>query len=360
LDTSILPGELRVDAAEIISGEDFTTTLSGTVTFPIAFLDVAQSVVPGGVATAQLLDARTIVQVRTGATEADADGDAIPGTVLPTDVEALEPGPTSFCEFSLGTCSVTTTQECIDPMIPCPAGETCEGITGENVKPCDQANDNPDGSNPACLPVGPDGPVCQDPIILVAIPTSDDCAPGGVCDGLGKIGPGSQCDLNGFCVTGGLTVALKAVEQTYTAESTGDVLFGWADEGLIGPTLDPVTNIYDLPQADVSAPLEQGISVVAGALIVKVACVMAVDSAGPGGVAACVGGANEGDPCQSPADVGNDICFGGANDGTECAGVSDCPDGECANADCGVGATCEPTDLASLTPDSALIRYVIP
>ena len=98
----------------------------------------------------------------------------------------------------------------------------------------------------------------------------------------------------------------------------------------------------------------------AGGISVKLSCVMAVDSAGPDGVAVCSGGDNDGASCESLADLGNDICFGGANDGNACERTGDCPDGECANADCGVGGECEPTDLASYTPDSALIRYLIP
>ena len=352
IDVSILTGELQVDSGPITASQEFVATLSGTESFPEVFLDAAQSVVPGGVRVAQLVDSKTIVQVRSGATEVNGDG-GIDGVTLVPDLATLEPGATSFCDFSQGTCSTTTATLCtLDA--ECPAGETCTGFIGDGVnnKPCDQADDNADGSNPACLPALPDGPVCQDPVILVAVPTSEDCAAGGECDQLDKA---VQCMLNQFCVTGDLEIALEAKEQTYMAEASGSVLFGWADQGLTGPTLDAATGLYTLPQTSLGEPLEQGLQILAGALGVKVGCVMAVDSAGLGGVAVCVGGANEGDPCESPADIGNDICFGGANDGTACAGDADCPDGECANADCGVGAACEPTDLASLTPDSALI-----
>lgn len=357
VDISILPADLQVDSGPITGGAEFAATLSGTVFFPVSFLDVAQSVIPGGLQTAQLLDARVIVQTRSGATETNGDG-GIAGRTLVADLDTLDPGLTSFCDFSLGTCSTTTATTCADDDA-CPAGETCVG-GGENVKTCDQANDNADGSNPACLPVVADGPFCQDPVYMVTIPTSDDCAAGGTCDALGKTGGGSQCELNGFCVTGDLALTLEPAEQTYMADATGDVLFGWADQGLSNITFDEATGLYDIPMTSLSNPLEQGIGVVAGTLPVQVGCVMAVDSAGPDGVAACVGGENEGDPCESPADIGNDICFGGTADGDDCAGASDCPEGECANVACGAGATCEPTDNASLTPDSALIRYSIP
>lgn len=407
-DVSIIPGDLQVDSGQITGGAEFAATLSGTVFFPEFFLDAAQDVIPGGLRTAQLVDAQAIVQVRSGATEtagaggeggaggaggaagaAGAGGDnGIEGVTLVADVANLTPGAVSFCDFSLGNCSTTTSTTCANDDA-CPDGETCENV-GENVKLCDQANDNPDGSNPDCLPVVPDGPFCQDPVVIVDLPISEDCAPGGVCDALGKgvctpgncVGGtnegaacetaddcdgvcdncpfGTQCGNNQFCVTGDLALTLKPEVQTYLADASGEILFGWADQGLTNITLDDATGIYDIPQSNPSNPLEQGITVLAGALTVQVACVMAVDSAGPDGVAACVGGANEGQSCTSPADVGNDICFGGDNDGQECGGAADCPGGDCANATCGVGGSCDPADQASVTPDSALVRYTIP
>jgi hypothetical protein len=406
-DVSIIPADLEVDSAEITGGAEFAATLSGTVFFPQFFLDAAQGVIPGGLRAAELIDAKAIVQVRSGATatagaggaggaggaagEGGAGGDSgIEGVTLVGDVANLIPGLTSFCDFSLGTCSTTTSTQCANDEA-CPVGETCENV-GPNVKICDQANDNADGSNPACLPTVPDGPVCQDPIVIVDLPISEDCAPGGECDNLDKgvcapgtcVGGandgqacdtaddcaspgdcdncpfGTQCGDNQFCVTGDLALALKPEEQTYLADASGDVLFGWADQGLTNATLDPATGLWDIPQSNPSNPLEQGITVLAGPLTVQVACVMAVDSAGPDGVAACVGGASDGQPCQSPADVGNDICFGGDNDGQDCTRASECPGGDCANATCGVDGECEPTDQASLTPDLALVRYTIP
>jgi len=412
-DISILPATLEVDSAEISGGAEFATTLSGTVFFPVSFLDVALSLFQG-LRTAQLIEGQVIVQVRSGATEAGGTGGAggVPGVVLVPDVANLIPGSVSFCDFSLGTCSTTTSQTCTDNA-GCPEGETCEG-GGENVTPCDQANDNPDGSNPACLPAVEGGPVCQDPVVLVDFPISEDCAPGGTCDLLGKgvCAPGlcdggaddgnacdttadcespgicdncpngTQCGDSQFCVTGDLEIPLAAAEQAYTADASGEVLFGWADEGLTDPAIDAcvgganngkacasaedcpdgtcVTGLYVLPRANPATALEQGIVVNAGGINVKLSCVMAVDSAGPDGVAVCSGGDNDGASCESPADLGNDICFGGTNDGEMCEKAADCPEGECANADCGVGSKCEPTDLASYTPDSALIQYLIP
>jgi hypothetical protein len=248
------------------------------------------------------------------------------------------------------------------------ANNECNNVAGNGSgDACSSDADCPTGENcfnTDCMPfiVSPMlGVNFCDTLILVDVPTSEDCATDGVCDALGKLeGAGSQCNANGFCVTGDLAVALKPAEQTYTADASGDVLFGWADQGLTNSTLDPDTGLYSIPQQMMGGSVEQGLSVNAGGIGVLLACVMAVDSAGPDGVAVCVGGDNDGAPCTSPADIGNLVCFGGANDGDECGLNADCPDGVCENADCGPGATCEPADLASFTPDSALIRYSIP
>jgi len=411
-DISILPAELEVDSEEITGGAEFTASLTGGVAFPVFFLDAAQSVIPGGVRAAELVAGQLVVQVRSGTTAGD-------DVILTPDVDTITPGSISFCAFSLGTCSTTTATTCTQDN-ECPSGETCEGYAaGPGIKECDKANDNADGSNPDCLPAVEGGPACSEPVVLADIPISEDCAAGGVCAGIGKSAggtcsltpppnltgslttcyvqgdctgeetcyaaepsPGDQCVNNGFCVTGGLEFALVTEDGTYTAEASGDVLFGWADEGLSGPTLgacnggtreglacgDPPNcpgaeceaDLYVIPGSSPSQPIQQGIDVKAGPLTVRVFCVMAVDSAGADGVAVCVGGDNDGTACTSPADVGNDVCVGGDNDGDACEEAADCPGGDCANADCGVGGDCTPTDLASYTPDSALIRYTIP
>jgi hypothetical protein len=67
---------------------------------------------------------------------------------------------------------------------------------------------------------------------LVTIPTSTDCAPGGVCDGLGKLG--TQCASFGRCVTGGVQIPLTQGVGTFTADATGNVLVGWS-EGALPP-----------------------------------------------------------------------------------------------------------------------------
>jgi hypothetical protein len=121
------------------------------------------------------------------------------------------------------------------------------------------------------------GMVCEDPVVIVDVPSSDDCAPGGVCDMLGKTGEGSQCETNGFCVTGPLDVPLLAVDQTYMAEATGPVLFGYAEADLDNSSFDMDTMLFTIPKPNSANPSEQGLKVDAG-LTVAVECVMGVDA----------------------------------------------------------------------------------
>jgi hypothetical protein len=118
---------------------------------------------------------------------------------------------------------------------------------------------------------------------VVEVPTSSDCAPSGVCDGLDKL---SQCTANGFCVTGGLPLPLDGVAgASYTA---GDgvtagqttALFGWFDDpaddspGVDSPPV--VGGIYNIVQPSytgVAGPV--GLAVNASGLGVQLECVMA-------------------------------------------------------------------------------------
>ena len=140
---------------------------------------------------------------------------------------------------------------------------------------CDPSEDEANGSNPACVPNGAFNKCLQ----FVDIPTSEDCDAGGECETLGKA---SQCEANGFCVTGPLPLDLEPQTASYTADAEGDVLFGWDDQDT-GATLNGDGN-YALPPAvftDPSAP--NGLRVVA-LLSVALQCTMAVDSNGPYGV----------------------------------------------------------------------------
>jgi len=225
---SILSAVLSIAAAPV-AGQEFDAVVSGTATFPESFLDAAQPLVPGGLSQAKLTDLAYIMQVRSGATPSGAASNV----ALTADPSQLTPGEVRLCNFP-------TDQEC--------------AADGE------------------CA-----GGVCNPAVIIVDVPTSDDCAPGGVCDGLGKAtGDTSQCALNDFCVTGPLDVALLPVTASFTADASGDVLFGWADDGLSNSTFDAGTQQFTIPKPSALNPIEQGLKVDAG-LVVGIECVMGVE-----------------------------------------------------------------------------------
>jgi hypothetical protein len=104
---------------------------------------------------------------------------------------------------------------------------------------------------------------------------------GGVCDNLGKLA--SQCDVNGFCVTGGLPLALESQVTTFTAAASGIVSFGYDDQNT-GATINP-DGTYALPAAVFTAATTPNeIKVNASGLSVALRCTMAVDAGGPDGV----------------------------------------------------------------------------
>jgi hypothetical protein len=275
---SPFPYTLIVDVPEpIIGGTNFEAILDGVGVFPEFFLDAAQGVVPGGVSQAILEDFLATVQVRSGASGPDVG--------LGVDITALDPGPTQFCTYPSSTVC-TADSDCI-------------------VAPC------------------------KDPVLLANIPTSTDCV--GVCEPLGK--KLSQCDLNGFCVTGPLIVDLQDETGAYTADTTGPVLWGWADQGVPGLLTCPdaacdqpvqADGCYDLPAAVFSNPLltpQSGIRVnVAGALFVAIECA----------------GGEDGGTCSVTTTQG-------------CTVDADCPGAETC---IGVGAD---DDVICPTPDSSLI-----
>jgi hypothetical protein len=202
--------------------------VTGTATFPESFLDAAQALLMGGLRQAELADLQYIVQVRSGATG--------PDVALGPDVANLTPGEVLTCDIPAGT--------------PCTVNDDCAGGFGN----------------------------CNVTLILVDVPVSEDCAPGGLCDTLGKAGaPDSQCGVNGFCVTGDLDVPLTSEDQAYTADATGPVLFGWAETGLGNNTYDEGTMLYTIPKPNALEPIEQGLKVDAG-LVVSVECVQGVDA----------------------------------------------------------------------------------
>ena len=287
---SPFPFTLEVDVPEpVISGAPFNASFDGIGVFPEFFLDAAQGVVPGGVSTAELVDIVATVQVRSGATGADVP--------LGADTSSLTPGAVLTCDIPAG-------QVCLVDL-------DCAGGFGN----------------------------CNIPVVLAELPTSTDCGVAGTCDLLGKTGAGSQCALNGFCITGDLIIEfLDSGPQPFTATgaSGGSVLFGWSDG--VGAGTTPVPGLvlcpasapnctdpfmpdgcYDLPAAvfsDPTAPI--GIRVNASGLFVPIQCAQAE----PGG-----------------------ICASG--------------EGCLVDADCGLAPCVITTDVACPTPDAALITCPI-
>ena len=143
-DVSILPFTLNVNPDPILANTSTSAVFGGIAEFAEPFLDAAQGAVPGGVTEADLVALSATVQIRTGGT-------------LDAPVTLTNP----------------------------PLPTTC--LIGGTA--CDPINDGPSvpGSQPNtdCVPTGTFNP-CQ---ALVSVPTSTDCAVGGVCDSLGKLAP---------------------------------------------------------------------------------------------------------------------------------------------------------------------------
>jgi len=229
---SPFPFTLVVDVPEaVVGGSAFDASFDGIGVFPEFFLDAAQAVVPGGVDVAELVDIVSTVQVRSGATG--------PDVALLADLGSLDPGPTRICNF--------------------PFDQVCTA----------------DGE---CL-----GGVCNPPVNLATLPNSTDCSAGGVCDTLGKLA--TQCTPNGFCITGDLVIEFEeSAPISYTADASGSVLFGWADQGVPDLTLCPAAapnctdawmpdGCYDLPTAVFANPTAPiGIRVNASGLFVPIQC----------------------------------------------------------------------------------------
>gem|GEM_PF-2254906 len=178
---SVLPFDLTVATTPIVGGADpraFTADFSGVIRYPEAALDALQLAVTGGAQGVFISQFNTFVSVRAGTTGPDVP--------LSLD-EALTPNtPTRFCNF--------------------PYGQVCT-------------------ADSECI-----GTICNAPVPVVDIPTSNDCTPGGICDSIGKTGTGSQCEANGFCVTGDLPLAVGVETATYVPDASGVVIFGWKTE----------------------------------------------------------------------------------------------------------------------------------
>jgi hypothetical protein len=250
----VIPWDLTVDPGPIVSGESFGAQFRAFAVFPEGFLNSAQSELPGGVSRVNLIELQATVHVRRGITGPE-QSDVI------LDFEPNQP----TCRYD---------------------GSGNIGVEAGPFPSCSKANDNPDGSNEDCT--GLDGtPLPENPCgQFVDIPTSGDCAPGGVCDNLGKLT--SQCDANGFCVTGPIEVELQGSLPGFRAAASGSVLFGWDDQ-TTGAELDqtggPNHGTWILPPAVFSEPAgPNAMRLTVDEIQVALECTMAVLSWGPFGV----------------------------------------------------------------------------
>ena len=180
---SPFPNQLSITVNEPpLSGAPFTVDASGIGAFPKFFLDAAQGTVPGGVRSAVVEGFNATVELVNGTGK----------ILLQADPSGITPGLTQFCQYPSSTvCTVDA--DCIVPP-------------------------------------------CNPPVLVAAVPISEDCTVGGVCEGLGQgpnDGPTAQCNITdppSFCVTGDLLVPLYAPggPQLVTAGASGNVAFNWA------------------------------------------------------------------------------------------------------------------------------------
>ncbi|MBW2222647.1 MAG: hypothetical protein JRF54_00240, partial [Deltaproteobacteria bacterium] len=275
---SPFPNQLTVTVNEpVFGGAGFTADASGIGAFPKFFLDAAQSTVPGGVRSAIVEGFNTTVELNNGTGQ----------ILLQADPDAVTPGLTRFCNF--------------------PADQICT-------------------MDSECLAL-----VCFDPVLVVDVPISEDCGPGGVCEGLGQgfdDGAAAQCNITDppeFCVTGDLLIPLFAPggPQAVTAGAAGEVVFNWAVDPVTITCPDPTTQepqcvsaggtvpdgAFILPPSIYGSPVDNPASVglngirlnVGGALFVALQC----------------SGGQDGGSCSVTTDQG---CLADA----DCPGVETC------------------------------------
>jgi hypothetical protein len=255
------PYQLTVDPRGSVSpGAQTAVDLGGKAVLSETAVDKLQGAIPGGATEIDLVDLAATVQIRSG------------GTMAPV-VLTNSPLP--------ATC-----------LIPSPTEPTS----------CDPANDGASvpGSRPNtdCVPTGTFNP-CRH---MVVFPTSDDCSVGGVCELIGKR---RQCDINGFCATGGVEIPFETKACAFTANASGDVLFGWAED-VPGQSEHPNGSIAP-PPATFAGPVPPiGMRFIISGLNFALQCTMAQEGD------TCVGGTDDGLGCGDDGDcAGGGTCSGG-------------------------------------------------
>lgn len=222
-DVVVLGWDLTVDPGPIVGGEAFGAVFRGLVIIDESLVDESL-MLAGGYNRSNLIELQATVRVRKGVTP-DAK-----------DVILRSEPIQRTCTYDVG------------------------GNIGLDAGPfptCSEANDNPDDSNDDCTGLGgvPDPRNrCGE---FSAIPTSGDCSSGGFCESRGKTGPGSQCALFGFCVSGPVELVLEGAVEAYIAVGSGNVVFGWDDQGTgaeIDETGGPNDGAWILPPAVFQQP----------------------------------------------------------------------------------------------------------
>jgi len=252
---SYLTWELTVKPTRITSGERFGADFEGLAVFDPGYLNGAQ-VNLGGFRRVAVVDFKATVQVRKGAT---ATG--------PEPILTLAPIPRTCTYDDNGNRDLDAGPEFEFP-------------------PCSQENDNDDRSNEDCTGLGGEPNSLNRCLQFVEIPTSDDCTETGVCAKLGHAGPDGACE-NGFCVDEALEISLEVDSSNYIADTSGSVLFGWADQGVDLLDVGPNRGAYDPMQmrrnfgGDIA---RTGSDMLIKGVPTAVECIMGVNSRGPDGV----------------------------------------------------------------------------
>jgi hypothetical protein len=260
---NISPGWIRalpyrltvVPGSPIVANQSFTASVGGAVVFPEGGLDVLEGTISGGVQKIGIVDLVATVQPRGGgATGADVALGLDSTIPFECFLDHTGPGAQRACDPTHDLASVP-------------------GVRG----------------NTDCFPVFTRNSCLR----IVELPTSTDCAPGGLCDSLGKFE--QQCLANGFCVTGDTELPLETVATTYTAgdgvtPGQTEALFGLADDPppprAVGvPPIDPDGTWNMLPGIPYTGVAgELGMALYLEGLNTAFEGVMAVESDGPYGV----------------------------------------------------------------------------
>jgi hypothetical protein len=287
------PLTVQIDAP-IVGGKTFSATFDGLAVVSEFVLDTLHDLSCLGVPRLSVNELFWTIQVRSGATGSDV--------FLQVDVSELVPGFTEVCLFDGSPCQRAT--DC--------AGGFCGALGPEilvDLPVVSGVPNSPGGCDTTGDCFGFTGPPTS--------PSDCDCSPCAALDAAGSSQKLDQCIKAGFCQNGDLLLPLEAQTETFTADSSGEVLFGWADQNLPYVTQCPLgfgcarpftpDGCYLLSPDQLFGPALLGSSVSDHIFNgIQSACVMAE----PGGICAsgegCLGDADCATPPCTPTE--NVIC----------------------------------------------------